>query len=95
MKIFDIRYTFLIVIGCTLFILLCSFLGERGYIKVRALKNELRGMEEYNQNVKAENDVLQDTIYLLKNDKRYIEKIAREELGLVRAEEMIYLFESN
>ncbi|MHA1737556.1 MAG: septum formation initiator family protein [Candidatus Heimdallarchaeota archaeon] len=38
-------------------------------------------MEEYN--------------YFLKNDNKFIENIAREELGLVKTGEMVYFFENN
>ena len=60
-----------------------------------SLKKELKEIEEYSQSLKKENDKLKDYIYLLKNDQDFIEKIAREELGLVRIEEFIYLFENN
>ena len=64
-------------------------------MNVLSLKRELREIENYNQSFREENEKLKNTIYLLKNDKRFIEKIAREELGLVRAGEMVYFFEGN
>ena len=59
------------------------------------LKKELREIEGYKQRLKVENDKLKDYIYLLKNDKRFIENIAREELGLVKAGEIVYFFDNN
>lgn len=88
-------YSLLTAVGCIVFILLYAFLGERGLMNVLSLKKGLREMENYNQSLKAENDKLKDYIYLLRNDKKYIEIIAREELGLVRNEELIYLFETD
>jgi len=76
-------------------VLLCSFFGERGLVNVMSLKKELKEIECSNQKVREENDALEKCMYLLKNDKGYIERIAREELGLVKGDEMIYLFENN
>ena len=64
-------------------------------MNVLSLKEELKEIENYNQSLRDENDRLKNYIYLLKEDKRFIEKIAREELGLVKTEELIYLFEDN
>ena len=95
MRFLNNNYTLLIVIGFILFILLYSFFVERGLRKVIIFKKELKKVESYNQSLRDENDVLKETVYLLKNDKKYIEKIARGELGLLRSEELIYLFKNN
>ena len=95
MRFLNNNYTLLIVIGFILFILLYSFFVERGLRKVIIFKKELKKVESYNQSLRDENDVLKETVYLLKNDKKYIEKIARGELGLVRSEELMYLFKNN
>jgi cell division protein FtsB len=55
----------------------------------------LREIKVYKQSLKVENDKLKDYIYLLKNDKRFIENIAREELGLIKAGEIVYFFDNN
>jgi len=95
MRFLNNNYNLLIVIGFILFILLYSFFVERGLRKVIIFKKELKKVESYNQSLRDENDVLKETVYLLKNDKKYIEKIARGELGLVRSEELMYLFKNN
>ncbi|MBW1823216.1 MAG: septum formation initiator family protein, partial [Deltaproteobacteria bacterium] len=77
-------YSFLIILGCMLFILLYACFGERGLIRVLVLKKELKEIESCNQNLRENNVALKESIYRLKNDKRYIERIAREELGLVK-----------
>lgn len=95
MKLPNNIYGYLIGTGVIVFILVSSFMGERGLMSVFSLKNELKEMKNYSQILRKENGRLKDYIYLLKNDQRYIEKIAREELGLVRTGELIYLFENN
>ena len=95
MRFLNNIYGVLIIVGFILFILLYACFGEKGLIRVVILKKELKEIENYNQELRAENVALKDPMYLLKNDKRYIERIAREELGLVKTEELIYLFENN
>ena len=95
MRFLNNTYSFLIILGCMLFILLYACFGERGLIRALVLKKELKEIESCNQNIRAESVALKDSIYRLKNDKRYIERIAREELGLVKTEELIYFFENN
>ena len=95
MRFLNNVYVFLVFIGFFVFILLCSCFGERGLMNVLSLKKELKEIENHNQNLRDENDRLKNYIYLLKEDKRFIEKIAREELGLVKTDELIYLFEDN
>jgi len=81
--------------GFTLFILVYSCFGDRGLMKALSLKKELKEIEGNNQELREGNDTLKDYIYLLKNDEKYIEKVAREELGLVKDEELIYLFDND
>ncbi len=95
MRFLNNIYSSLIIVGVMLFILLYTCFGERGLIRVLVLKKELKEIESCNQNIRAESVALKESIYRLKNDKRYVERIAREELGLVKTEELIYFFENN
>ena len=45
--------------------------------------------------MQKENEALRERIYRLRHDDLYLEKIAREDLGLVRPEEIIYRFPSS
>ena len=51
-------------------------------------------LEERNFLLQRENEALRERIYRIRNDDRYLEKIAREELGLVRPGEIVYRFPS-
>jgi cell division protein FtsB len=95
MRFLNNIYSSLIIVAVILFILLYTCFGERGLIRVLVLKKELKEIESCNQNIRAESAALKESIYRLKNDKRYVERIAREELGLVKTEELIYFFENN
>ena len=48
-----------------------------------------------NKSLEQENESLKEYSYLLKNDTHYIEKIAREELGLLKSGEVVYFFEND
>lgn len=52
-------------------------------------------MEEKNFLLQKENELLRERIYRLRHDDLYLEKIAREELNLVRPGEIIYRFASS
>ncbi|MCK5185487.1 MAG: septum formation initiator family protein [Deltaproteobacteria bacterium] len=95
MKFLNNVYGLFIILGFIFFILAYSCFGERGIKNVIALKKELSEIENYKQSLKIENKKLEEYNYFLKNDKKFIENIAREELGLVKTGEMVYFFEDN
>ena len=66
--------------------------GEWGLIHYRRLAEERRSLEERSQALQRENELLREKIYRISKDDRYLEKVAREEFGLVRKGEIIYLF---
>jgi cell division protein FtsB len=75
----------LLMLGFALF-------GEKGVLRViqsgrqkAVLKEEVRRLEEVNSALHKEIDAL-------RSDRRYIENIARRELGMVKQDELIYQF---
>jgi len=58
----------------------------RRYWEIHKLQNEI-------VQLKKENTLLKQQIYLLEEDTSYIERIARKELGLISAGEVEYRFE--
>ena len=60
--------------------------------KVYFLKNENKRIEKKIEDLKAQNKAYRDEIKALKQDERYIEKILREELGMIRDKEKIFRF---
>ena len=79
--------------GCVLCVVVYSCLGERGLMNVLSMRQELQKIQESNKIVHQENESLKEYSYLLKNDINVIEKIAREELGLLKSGEVVYFFE--
>jgi cell division protein FtsB len=74
-------------------ILFSTVFGEKGLYKYGKLQSELEANRAKLERVKEENEVLRREAEILKKkDPHYIEKIAREELRLVRPNEKTYLF---
>jgi cell division protein FtsB len=84
----------LIVVWFVIFfsLLLCIILGERGAIDLYLLQSKAGHLARIVNDLKEENQKLYRNIDRLKNDLEYIEEIAREELGMVARDEIIYQF---
>ena len=86
------RKWYLIPGGCLAFILFFTVFGERGLLRIYELAKEQKKMEMKLAQTQASNQALVREIDALKKDRRYLETIARKELGLVHANEVIYQF---
>lgn len=85
------RYTYLILlVFMILLIAYYTIFGERGILKMRKLGSNLENIRASTQELKEENEELKREIRLLQEDEAYVERIAREELGLAREDEIIY-----
>jgi cell division protein FtsB len=63
--------------------------GEHGLIDLNALKNERNQLAEKSEQLTHKNLSLSVEIDRLKNDPKYIENVARQELGMVGEDELI------
>ena len=72
---------------------LLTFLGDKGVLQLLRLQKELSRIKEANKGTEAENRKLREEVRRLQNEKRYIEEIARKELGMVKEDEIIYQFD--
>jgi cell division protein FtsB len=69
-----------------------TIIGERGVFHLWRLRGEKVRLDERNFVLQKENESLRQKIARLRHDNFYLEKIAREELNLVRPGEVIYRF---
>ena len=70
-----------------------TFFGEKGLLQVYRLRRELREIERVNMELRQENERLRGEIGNLRTNKKYIEELARRELGLVKKGEIVYQFD--
>ena len=78
--------------GCIIFILFFTVFGDKGLLRIYELKQDKRKIDSRLMDTKGENQQLKREILALKNDRRYLETIARKDFGLVRSNEIIYQF---
>jgi cell division protein FtsB len=69
--------------------LLLIVFAENGLIDLNSLRKERDRLVEKNESLARDNLVLYNEIERLKNDDKYIENIARQELGMIGKDEMI------
>ncbi len=72
-----------------------KLLDAKGLDRVERLERELDGLSEVNRQIEKENQTLRTEIKSFHSDPAYIEKVARDELGMVRPGEVIYQFNDN
>ncbi|MEN8134646.1 MAG: septum formation initiator family protein [Thermodesulfobacteriota bacterium] len=65
-----------------------------GAIRHSRLSNEVEQLEATNRDLREDNRKLREEVDHLTNDPAYIEKIVREQHGLLKTNEFIYLFQS-
>jgi cell division protein FtsB len=78
--------------GCILFILFFTVFGDKGLLRIFELRQDKCKIESRLTTAKSDNEKLKREIVALKTDRRYMESIARKDFGLVRSNEVIYLF---
>ncbi len=69
--------------------LLLIVFAENGLVDLNYLRKERDRLVEINESLARDNLVLYNEIERLKNDDKYIENIARQELGMIGKNEMI------
>ncbi len=85
----------LLLILISLLILgILTFFGEKGILHLLRLQKELVRIKEKNMKLEDQNQKLREEVKRLQTDKRYIEEVARKELGMVKEGEIIYQFDT-
>src|SRR5262245_30886483 len=68
-----------------------SFFGDRGILRMVAQRERTQSLRLEIDELRAENGRLAGEIAALKSDPRAVEKLAREELGMARPGETVFL----
>jgi cell division protein FtsB len=83
------------VVGGALVVLLLAALtvyGWQGVVRLRQMREQLQSLERENVSLRREAERLAQVIDRLRNDPAYLERIAREERGMVRPGETVLKF---
>lgn len=75
-----------------LLLALVTVVGERGALHLWRLRGEKHQLDEQNYRFHKANEEMRQRIARIRNDDHYLEKLAREELNLVRPGEVVYRF---
>ena len=67
-------------------------LEAEGLPRYRALRHELQQTREKNASMRREVQELQQKVEHLRSDPQAIERIARDELGMLRSDEVVFQF---
>ena len=86
------RHLLYVLGGLILLLAVVTVVGERGAIHLWRLRGEKSRIDEQNYRLQKENEALRQRVSRIRNDNHYLEKLAREELNLVRPGEVIYRF---
>lgn len=73
-------------------IFFAGLFGEQGLYQLRTLSAEQQRVEASIQEQEKLNRQYQHDVRRLQNDNRYLERLAREEMGMVRPGELVYQF---
>ena len=81
------------ILGCIIVVVLYfAIFGEKGLNSSLQMMKEYREIELNIERMRVKNTQLKEEISLIQNETFYVEKKAREELGLARDDEIIYEF---
>jgi cell division protein FtsL len=75
----------LLLLGMALF-------GDKGILRAIQFNRQKASLQAELQRMEEINSALRQEIKSLRSDRRYIEEIARRELGMVKADELVYQF---
>jgi cell division protein FtsB len=84
---------FLLLVGLILLVWYFSLFGEKGLIKIIQLRRERDRITADVSRMEEENKRLQEEIKRLRDDSRYLESVARRDLGLIKENEILFIFE--
>jgi cell division protein FtsB len=85
----------LLLVGLILLVWYFSLFGEKGLIKIIQLRRERDRIIADVSRMEEENKRLQEEIKRLREDSRYLESVARRDLGLIKENEILFIFEDD
>jgi cell division protein FtsB len=87
------RFAPLALMLSALFTVVLSLFGEDSYSRLEGLKKGVMLQQEENATLLEKVTELREEVAALRNSPRALEKAARNELGLARPQEQVFIFE--
>ena len=84
-----------IILFCALVAVLFSLFGDDSYGRMQSLEKSLSAQQQKNNELHAHVSELKRDVYGLQHDDRILEKAARNELGMARPDETIFIFDTS
>jgi cell division protein FtsB len=81
------------IIVCAIIVVTLSLIGDKGFLQLISLKQQEKNLQREIAELQTEREEWIHKIDSLKKKQSYIETIAREQLGMVKNYEFLYLFE--
>jgi cell division protein FtsB len=78
---------------CAVILAIVSAAGPRGLRHYWKLRDDARSLAERNASLATENETLRREVRLLHEDPKAIERAAREDLGMIGKDEVVFTFE--
>lgn len=82
------------VFVCMCGLLVLIAIGDNGLVELSRLRSTQGDLIKANERLTQENMRLYRTIDRLQNDLSYVENVARQELGMIRSDELIFKFKA-
>jgi cell division protein FtsB len=86
------KITLGLVFSAMFVLLLVVIFGDNGWVELKRLQDTHMALIKDNAMLTRENSKMYDIVDRLQNDPDYIENIARQELGMIRPDEVIFKF---
>lgn len=80
--------------GVVAVVFVFALFGDRGILHIFKLKRQQDDLQQQLLQIEQVNDGLRKEIGALSYDRRYLERMARSQLGMVREDEVVYQFAS-
>ncbi|MEJ2699890.1 MAG: septum formation initiator family protein [Desulfuromonadales bacterium] len=75
-----------------LLLLALALFGDKGIMRAIQSRRQKEALQQEVNRLEATNEALRKEIHALRSDRRYIEDIARRELGMVKKDELVFQF---
>lgn len=85
------RTVHLLLIFVTIVLVVDSLVGEKGFLETLKVRRQHRELQASVEGIRQENARLREQVRRLNEDPAEIESVAREELGLIKPGELLFI----